>query len=99
MGPPEHTGDSQRTRRPVVHQFEIKNSKSSRQAFYNYSMIKPKRLIITFCAVLMASFVTLAFIPHYGCACGEIVKQNGSQLSYLPQTIAEFIFKVIDAIF
>jgi len=62
-------------------------------------MRKPKRQILTFCLLLITCFVTLAFIPHYGCACGEIVKQNGSQLSYLPQTIAEFVVKVIEAIF
>lgn len=52
------------------------------------------------CGVLLiATLVSLAFIPHYGCTCGELLKQNGSQLEYLPKTIAEFVIKIINAIF
>ena len=58
-----------------------------------------KRLTLFVGMIFIAGMVTLAFTPHYGCACGEIEKVNGSQLDYLPQTVAEFIFKIINAIF
>ena len=50
-------------------------------------------------AIFIAGIVALALTPHYGCACGEIEKVNGSQLEYLPQTIVEFVIKIINAIF
>lgn len=58
-----------------------------------------KRITLFLGTILTVTLITLAFIPHYGCACGEMLKQNGSQLDYLPQTIAEFVFKVIEAVF
>ena len=58
-----------------------------------------KRLTVCFGLLFTATMITLAFIPHYGCACGEIEKVNGSQLSYLPQTIVEFVIKIFKAIF
>ncbi|MEQ1761881.1 MAG: hypothetical protein ABL984_01915 [Pyrinomonadaceae bacterium] len=30
-----------------------------------------KRILLTFAALLVVATVTLAFTPHYGCACGE----------------------------
>jgi hypothetical protein len=58
-----------------------------------------KRTALFLGLILTATLVTLAFIPHYGCACGEIEKVNGSQLEYLPQTIVEFVIEIIKAIF
>lgn len=58
-----------------------------------------KRIGLFVGLILSATLITLAFIPHYGCACGEIEQMNGSQLEYLPQTIVEFIIKVLKAIF
>lgn len=62
-------------------------------------MSMKKRIFLTFGALLLVATVTLAFTPHYGCACGEIKKVNGSQLEYLPQTIVEFVVDTIKAIF
>ncbi|MEQ1764302.1 MAG: hypothetical protein ABL984_14320 [Pyrinomonadaceae bacterium] len=58
-----------------------------------------KRILLTFAALLVVATVTLAFTPHYGCACGENEKVNGSQLEYLPQTIVEFVVNTVKAIF
>ena len=58
-----------------------------------------RRILLTFTALLIVATITLAFTPHYGCACGEIEKVNGSQLEYLPQTIVEFVIEVLKAIF
>jgi len=58
-----------------------------------------KRILLGLAALLMVATVTLAFTPHYGCACGEIQKVNGSQLDYLPQTIVKFVVDVVKAIF
>lgn len=58
-----------------------------------------KRVFLTFGALLLVATVTLALTPHYGCACGEIKKVNGSQLEYLPQTIVEFVVDTFKAIF
>ena len=58
-----------------------------------------KRIFLTFGALLVVVTVTLALTPHYGCACGEIQKVNGSQLEYLPQTIVEFVVETVKAIF
>lgn len=58
-----------------------------------------KRLLFSGGVFLTLGLTTLAFVPHYGCACGEIEKVNGSQLEYLPQTMVEFVIKIIEAIF
>jgi hypothetical protein len=58
-----------------------------------------KRTTLFFGLFLTATLFTLAFIPHYGCACGEIEKVNGSQLEYLPQTIAKFVIEIVKTIF
>jgi hypothetical protein len=58
-------------------------------------MSSKNRILLTFAALLLVATVTLAFTPHYGCACGEIQKVNGSQLEYLPQTVVEFIFETV----
>jgi hypothetical protein len=62
-------------------------------------MSMKKRILLTFTALLMVATIALAFTPHYGCACGEIEKVNGSQLEYLPQTIAKFVVEIVRAIF
>ncbi|GEM_PF-4177100 len=58
-----------------------------------------RHTVLFFSLILTATMITLAFIPHYGCACGELEKVNGSQLEYLPQTIVEFVVEVFKAIF
>jgi hypothetical protein len=58
-----------------------------------------KRFFLTFGSLLLVATITLALTPHYGCACGELKKVNGSQLEYLPQTIVEFVVDTIKATF
>jgi hypothetical protein len=58
-----------------------------------------KRSILLLGLIVTATLFTLAFIPHYSCACGEIEKVNGSQLVFLPQTIAKLIIEIIKIIF
>ena len=48
-----------------------------------------KRLILFVGAILSAMVVTLAFTPHYGCACGQDLpaKANGSKLSFIVRRV------------
>jgi len=51
-----------------------------------------KRIILLFGLMLVATAITLAFIPHYGCACAAqegIVKHDGSWLSYIVRQITK----------
>ena len=61
--------------------------------------ILPKKLLVYPFILLFALAVTLAFIPHYSCACGDDGSQNlvakRSKLEHYAIQIIENIAKVI----
>jgi hypothetical protein len=61
---------------------EIKTLKSKKTLTYSFVLL----FVIT---------VALAFTPHYSCACGEIVKRDGSVLSHHIKKIAENVVNAI----
>jgi len=63
--------------------------------------MKFKKILSYFFVLLFAIIVTLAFIPHYSCACGneDNKKADGSVLSHHIEKIVENIANVIRPIF
>jgi hypothetical protein len=53
--------------------------------------IKGKKLLFYPFILLFVITVSLAFIPHYSCACGEIKVRNGSILSHTLISLKENI--------
>ncbi len=60
--------------------------------------IFPRKILFYPISLLFIIMITLAFIPHYSCACGDEgnnKKANGSKLGHYSIKIAENIAKVI----
>lgn len=61
-------------------------------------MSRTKRALLTFSVLFVVFTATLAFIPHYSCACGEIKKQDGSLLTWILSDPIREIGKIIEKI-
>ena len=48
------------------------------------------KLLILISVVFVATFATLAFVPHHTCGCGQY--EDGSQLTHIINTVAEKTF-------
>ena len=46
-------------------------------------MSMKKRILLTFAALIVITTVTLALTPHYGCACGQDLKDAKPPISKL----------------
>lgn len=57
-----------------------------------------RRSFVVCSTVVLAAIVTLALIPHYSCACGEILKEDGSLLRHLLYAVIEFVGRIVRSI-